>query len=422
MYNGQVMTVHDYRMDLIVEPTDYGFISRVRSSPVGPASASFDLSITRRQLSELHIALQSASISEAFEQNLLSEELRSWGHRLFDALFFRDVLECFRASKKMADDAGNELRLHLDLTEMEELAQLPWEFLFDSYRQEFVALSAGTLYTRYFGMMQRLLPPKRESELRALVVIPSPAGYPETDVQRQWLSLVDSVDYLARDGKLVVELLHKPTLFDLQKQLREGAYDILHIIGHGIVDPATSRGQMLFEDEMGRVRTVAGDHLGSLLRDQFAMRLVLLTGGDVATPEHAGNGFIDVAQRLVQRGMGAVMAMPTHMPLEARTAFLGRFYSEIAEITPVDKAATLARSTLRENHFWWGAPVLITRSPDGNLFDDSSSEKERLTEIAEDNIAFRLSALRIRTATEEEMTHWSDEINESRIKRRIERD
>ena len=326
----------------------------------------------------------------------------------------------------MADDAGRELRVHLDLSEMVELAHLPWEYLYDSLRQEFLGLSAGTLFSRYSGMMHRLLPPERRTMLRALVVISSPDGYPEIDVQRAWLGILDEVDYLARDKKLAVEWLQKPTLLDLQRKLRGGEYHILHFIGHGVVDAESAQGQLVFEDEMGRGRIIGGGHLGSLLCDHFPLRLVLLTGGDEAHSDGnttgSGLGHLDVAQNLLKRGIGAVLTTPFNMPRSEHIQYLARLYAEVAELTPVDRAAALARSTISEDGIWWGAPILFSRTPDGNLFADTRSETERFTAEEEDNIAFRLSTLRIRTATPESMARWSEELAESRLKRRIERE
>ncbi len=376
---------------------------------------------------ELHEALRAAPAADAFRHTLIQEQLQEWGGRLFDAVFRDDVLECYRSRKREADGAGRELRVQLDLTDMAELSVLPWEYLFDRGRQEFVGLSAGTLFVRYAGLMHRLSPQERTGPLRALVIIPSPDGYPAIDVQRAWLGLLDEIDYLAREKKLVVEWLQKPTLFDLRQQLRQNEYHILHFMGHCLVDGETGEGQLVFEDEVGRGRIVGGEHFGSLMRDHFSLRLALLTGGDAshgATQRTIGSGFgfLDVAERLVKRGMGAVVTTPYDMPSRELIAYMSRFYADLADLMPVDRAAARARTALREQRIWWGVPTLYTRAPDGNLFGRAKSELEQLPADAEENIAFRLSALRIRTASREAMARWSDELAESRLKRRLEKD
>jgi hypothetical protein len=120
--------------------------------------------------------------------------------------------------------------------------------------------------------------------------------------------------------------------------------------------------------------------------------------------------------------MGAVVATPLNMPGEELAQYLAYFYAEIAGLMPVDRAAARARGALRDRSIWWGAPVISSRAPDGNLFAEAETELERLSDDAVENIAFRLSALRIRTASPEAMARWSDELAESRLRRRIERD
>ena len=58
---GIAMQDEDFRLELKIEPTDYGACRRVRSSPVGPVSAPFELTVTRRELDELWASLRSAA-------------------------------------------------------------------------------------------------------------------------------------------------------------------------------------------------------------------------------------------------------------------------------------------------------------------------------------------------------------------------
>ncbi|MFN2202080.1 MAG: CHAT domain-containing protein [Caldilineaceae bacterium] len=421
------MQQDEFRLELKIEATDYGYMVRARTSGYYPDSAPFEFTVTRRELTDLHNAMRAACASDAFRLALMQELVQDWGGRLFDAVFRDDVLERYRIAKREADAAGRELRVQLDLTDMEELAVFPWEFLYDRGRQEYVGLAAGTLFTRYASFMHQLRPPQRSGPLRVLVVIPSPEGHAEIDVQRSWLGLLDQVDHLAREQKLVVEWLQKPTLFDLRQQLRSNEYHVLHYMGHSMVCAETGEGQLVFEDEMGRGRAVGGEHLGSLLRDHFSMRLVLITGGVSAGRAHgrtvgSSYGVLDVAGMLVKRSMGAVLATPFNMPSDESSRYLSQFYSELADTMPVDRAAVRARIALRDRSIWWGAPILYSRAPTGNLFGEFKTELEQLTDDAVDNIAFRLSALRIRTATPEAMARWNDELTESRLRRRIERD
>ena len=159
--------------------------------------------------------------------------------------------------------------MHLDLRLVPQLSGLPWEYMYDPSRAEFLSLSVHSPLTRYTGLMHQVEPIELPKPLRALVVVANPSSYVRFDGQGAWLGLLDTIDYLAADGKLVVERLPKPTLLDLQRRLRQGEYHILHFIGHSLFDSQTGEGQLVFEDEMGRSRLVSGEHLGAHVARSF---------------------------------------------------------------------------------------------------------------------------------------------------------
>jgi hypothetical protein len=410
MYNGMAMNPQESRIEVLLEQTDDGYFSRVRHSPVGPAAARFAFSVTRRELDALWLALDAAHAAGEEDQRRLAAQLEGWGARLFGALFADDVLVCLRASQQAAFAAQSSLRIQLDLDAVPEVQRLPWEVLYDTGQSEYLGLSLHSPMARYAGLMHRLLPAKLSGPLRALVAVASPAGYPAIDVQREWLGLLDEIDYLGREKKLYVEWLQKPTLFDLQRRLRQGEYHILHFVGHSAFGAQTGEGQLVFEDEIGRSRAVSGQHLGAMLRDHFPLRLVVLTDSAAAPVRGEGRAFLHVARSLVQRNVGAALATQFPMPREAQLRFMARFYAEIAAMKPVDEAVLQARLALREEGIWWGAPALKTRVADGQLFDDGTAGEQPLPASVELSIAARLNSLRIRTANLDTMARWGTEL------------
>lgn len=409
-YNGKTMDPHESRIEALLEETDDGVVSRVRYSPVGPAAARFGLTVSRRELDALWLALESAPAAGEEDRRRLAGQLQAWGARLFAGLFCDDMLACLRASRQAAFSSQNSLRIQLDLSGLPEAQRLPWEVLYDVEQGKYIGLSLHSTLARYIGLMHQLEPAAVTGPLRALVVIASPGGYPPIHVQRAWLTLLDEIAFLGREQKLMVEWLQKPTLLDLQRRLREREYHILHFIGHAAVDEATGEGQLIFEDEIGRSRAVSGPHLGEMLRDHFSLRLVTLTGSAEAPNRGDGRAFLHVARSLIRRGVGAVLAMQFEMPREMQLRFLARFYAEIAAMKPVDDAVLQARLALREEGVWWSAPVLSTRVADGQLFDDGTVAKRSLPPSVELSIASRLNSLRIRSANLETMARWGTEL------------
>jgi hypothetical protein len=266
---------------------------------------------------------------------------------------------------------------------------------------------------RYTSLQHRILPAKVAKPLRALVVVAGPSSHARVDSDREWLSLLDSVDYLGAEGKMLFERLQKPTLLDLQRKLRQTEYHLLHFIGHGVTDRATGEGQLVFEDETGRSRLVNGQHLGALMRDHASLRYMCLTG-----PTRTGVGtdyaaLLDVGRNLIRRGMAAVVAPQLRVSQPAWLAFCQTLYTGLANLQRIDAAMVEARQAMTEesDDLGWGAPVFFSRCTDGYLFDDGTLPKEALPEDWQASVNSRLNSLRIRTASRETITRWGQDFN-----------
>jgi hypothetical protein len=351
--------------DLTFEQTEDGYFIRVTNSPAGEAVMAFQIPFAQREVAQF----QQAMVETGGQDQL--EPARALGTRLFQAIFRNSIGACLQESYRLAYLARTSLRLRLNLSMVTELADWPWEYLYDNVRQEFPALTMHTSLLRYVDLMHRIPAFKVAAPLRMLVVIPSPGGYPMLDERREWTNLLDRIDHLAIEGKLVLERVVKPTLFDLQRQLRQGQYHILHIIGHGVYDSQAQEHRLLFEDEIGRSRPVSGQHLAAICRDHFPLRLAVLqacTGAQLARQ----NPYIGVAQSLVRRNMPAVVTLPYPIGEGPALIFADAFYTVVANRKPVDAAVNEARRVLwqMQQNAAWGAAVLTMRTPDGQLFTE----------------------------------------------------
>ncbi|GIV77164.1 MAG: hypothetical protein KatS3mg050_1558 [Litorilinea sp.] len=395
--------------NLRIEETDDGYVTRVVESPAGEAVMPFTVPFSLDQWRRLLASLEAPQAPGSQAAKGVEETLRQWGERLFHALFQDHVLACYRASRHLAYQSRAHLRLLLDTNPVPHLASLPWEFLLDPVHDEFLAATPAMTFSRYTHLMHRVPPLQVEWPLRALVVIANPSSYPPVHVEREWLGLVDTLDYLAAEGRLILERLTRPTLFEFQRRLRQRRYQIVHFIGHSLFNEQTGEGHLVFEDEMGRSRLVSGQHLGALMRDHQDLRLVILQGsqGTYATGYGA---FVHVAQSLVQRGMAAVLATQFEWPQEVALGFLEPFLSAVAGCRPVDEAVAAARMALGgDSTLAWGAPILWMRTPDGVLLSDGPLPAQPVPAELNQRVAFRLNSLRIRTATRETIARWASE-------------
>ncbi len=155
----------------------------------------------------------------------------------------------------------------------------------------------------------------------------------------------------------------------------KGQVQVLHFIGHGAFDAGLGEGALLFEGSRGLAERVSEDRLSALLLDHPAVRLVFLNACDGARHDEY-DGFGGVAQRLLQQGVPAVIAMQRAISDRAATLFSSTFYAELARGVPIDAAVAKGRRAMRlaGHTVAWGAPVLYLRAADGVLFTRAAGE------------------------------------------------
>lgn len=295
-----------------------------------------------------------------------------FGRTLFNAVFAGPVSVCFHRSLEAARSQNQGMRLRLRLNDAPTLTDLPWEFLFDTLHNHFLAYSTTTPLVRYLDLPQGGGPLAVAPPLKILVMIANPRdyGYEPLNVEAEWQKVQRALADLEGQGLVEVTRLETATLAALQRQLRRDQYHIFHFVGHGGFDEASQSGVLLLEDETGRSRTVSGYYLGALLRDHFSLRLALLNACEGARTSRV-DPFAGVAQHLVQQGIPAVIAMQFEITDGAAITLAHEFYGAVADGYPVDAALSEARKALyaAENDIEWGTPVLYMRAVDGALFD-----------------------------------------------------
>ena len=359
----------DYGTDIFhvaIEPTDRGDVTRVLASPMGRGEAPF---VSPLNAADLHVFWQTM-LAWTEDAGGAWDAARAVGARLFAALIPTPLDEMLYAGYRDTFQHQKPLALHLSLGEADRFLTLPWEYLFDPVRREFPALSVHSPFARYANLMQRIRPLPVDGPIRALVVVADPTGYPAIDGRRAWLNVVDTLDYLAADGRLFLEQLQKPTLHDLRRRLRSGDFHIVHFIGHILYDDQAQDGRLIFEDEMARGRPVSGEHLGQILRDSYDTRLVILESADTVFDTFNPAGL--AAARLIQRGVPATVALPVDLAGDLTMAFLHELYVATVSYEPIGQAVAQARAAMvaERNAPVWGVPWLLSRTPDGFLFDD----------------------------------------------------
>ncbi len=297
--------------------------------------------------------------------------LRDFGAQLFEIVFQGEVLGCFRASLEEARSSRYKgLRIRLRLAEVPELAELPWEYLYDKGLDRFFALSMATPVVRYLELPERTRPLEVEGPLRVLVMRSAPSGFEALDGDKEWQRLREALGDLTERGMVQLHRLEEPTLPCLQETLRHGTFHVFHFIGHGGFRERTQEGALIFEDGQGGGQPVTAEQLGVLLRDH-SLRFALLNACEGARGSSV-DPFAGVAQTLVRQGIPAVLGMQSEIEDDDALTLAHELYRALADGYPVDAAVTEARKALLvSGSEEWGTPVLYLRAPDGKLFDNS---------------------------------------------------
>ncbi|MBN2393495.1 MAG: SUMF1/EgtB/PvdO family nonheme iron enzyme [Anaerolineae bacterium] len=374
----------DFELEIGVG-TGYEYPVRVINSPAGEARATMcfpygELELESR-LKDLQIALLRSGGHRRQSLSREQQTVRDFGRALFDALLTGEVRVRYDVSLRDATLQGCGLRLKLRVN-TPEMAALPWEFLYDSRRAEYVCLSQDTPILRYLELPQPIQPLTVTPPLRILGMVASPSNLDPLNVDLEKQRVETALRDLQDAGLVELAWLEGQTWRALQRAMRRGEWHIFHFIGHGGFDATADEGLVMLCAEDGAAHRMSATQLGRLLANHRALRLVLLNACEGATGG-TRDLFSSTASILVRRGLPAVLAMQYPITDRAAIEFSRTFYESLVDGLPVDAAVVESRVAISmaiNNTVEWGTPVLFMRSPDGVLF--KMQEAGSKTEVA----------------------------------------
>lgn len=352
---------------------DGDYVIAVRS-PAGEARTTAPFPFTDAALESHLLKLENAILRSVGRRRKAptpeEEAVQHFGRELFGFLLRDELLSRFRACQQLAHDQQQGVRIKLTVTPP-ELAGLPWEFLYDAARRDYLCLDTTTPLVRYPALPLTIQPLPVTPPLRILGLCVDATDQPRLDVSEEKARLDAAVQPLQAQGLVEVTWLTGQTADDLQRALRRGPWHILHFIGHGRFDATRDEGLLLLTDATGRAAPLYATQLARLLASQrHHLRLVLLNACEGARGGRLDR-FASTAATLVGSGIPAVLAMQYAITDDAAIDFARTFYEALADNLPVDSAVADARNamTLRNPYsLEWGTPVLYLRAPDGRLF------------------------------------------------------
>lgn len=294
-----------------------------------------------------------------------------FGKELFDGLFRDGVKELYTAVREETTERRGGLRIRLRQGNAPELARIPWEFLFDG--AGFICLEPHLTLVRHLDTRRAAPPLPVELPLRILITISAPPDMPELEVEAEATLVRLALGPYIEMGLVELAITPDGRLSTLQRMLASGRragrpWHIWHFIGHGEFDQEASTGSLAFEADFER-RLVSGFEMATLLRDYSALRLVVMNACETAASDDV-DAMSSVAGAIVEGGVSSVVAMQFPVSDEAAIAFVGQFYSCLADGTAVDEAVTEARRAIffQPNYGEWATPVVFTRQAGTEVF------------------------------------------------------
>jgi len=304
---------------------------------------------------------------------------RDYGTLLGQALFRDAVRDAFVRAQAHSDDV---LRLLLSV-EDPELKTLRWERLcapFDG-SWDFLALNQRAPFSLYLPCLtDRRFPPIGRRDLRALVLVASPAGLEQYrldpfDVETAVASVLEALGGLPYEVLATVQgAVGPPTLDALCQQITAERYTLLHVVCHGLFRSGDGETVLYLARADNQVDPVPAtrllERLGRLHGAKGLPHFAFLATCESARAEAEGT-LGGLAQRLVRElGMPAVVAMTERVSVATAQALAADFYRRLREHGEVDRALVEACAGLAERYDII-VPVLYSRLGGRPLFSDT---------------------------------------------------
>ena len=344
----------------------------VLGSPAGESQGAmtfpYDSLALENRLQGLQLALLSAGPGRRRLVPQHEQAVQSFGAELFEALFADDIRSMFDRSRQEAARQSANLRIQLRF-DSADMASLPWEFLYDARRAEYLCLSTTTPIVRYVELADPQEPLTVSPPLRLLAMASSPNDLPALDVEQERHRMEAALGQLA--GRFELHWVEGQTWRDLQAALREGPWHAFHFVGHGGFDANLGEGIIALTNDAGATHRLCATDLGRLLGDHHPLRLAVLNACEGAKADRL-DVFSSTAAVLVRRGTPAVVAMQYEITDTAAVELSRSFYGALAGGLPVDEALGEARKSVAlavPGTVEWGTPVLYLRAPDSRIFD-----------------------------------------------------
>ena len=352
-----------------------------------------------REAEMLMLRLENALLREGSRASVEEKALRDFGEAVFDTIFLAEPISALYANSVEAADrraglAGIRVRLRIDAP---DLAQFPWEYLYNRHRREWLGLFHRSPIIRRLDVLSPTAPLILTGPLNILGMIANPGTkkWKPIDAERERRRIDHAIEPHQRSGAVNFCWTPAGTSDALIRMMGQKDWHVFHFIGHGGMPsrtaeddeggiPAASDGDearegfIVFENGQGGHREVQANDLKPMLqqRGRGSLRLVFLNCCESGRGT-AEDVFASPAAALVRAGVSHVIAMQFPIKEDAAIELSSVIYEKLAEGWAIEAALTAARVSMWDkSRIDWGIPVLYTRSQSGQLFATSGSSRQ----------------------------------------------
>jgi hypothetical protein len=306
--------------------------------------------------------------------------LRRFGGDLFECLLPGEVRRLYDSVRR-----ARHGRLDILLTSMVHwVADLPWEFAFDTGRGAYLATEEINFVRNVVTAIPAEEINGRSGTLKILVVAAQPVGWGPVSSEEEIELLSRGFRGLEAAGLVEIVVLRSTTPETLHKRLHQAQldgerFDVLHFIGHGEYDDEGQAGHLVFEDGRGAWSSLATDRVRQLVCRR-GIRILFLNACETGSGGHSDFNR-GVAQGLVAGGVPIVVGNQYKVLDSSATAFAQHFYWCLAHGATVGDAAREARVgvsyALHGEAIDWAVPVVFAQNPRETLCRPSAKGWER---------------------------------------------
>ncbi|HSF51172.1 MAG TPA: CHAT domain-containing protein [Nitrososphaeraceae archaeon] len=240
---------------------------------------------------------------------------------------------------------------------------LPWELLYITPQEEFLALHPNASIIRYVPVPTSSPPLIVEPPLRIVFVLTNPKDERLMRADEELNAIKGTIDNMS---SFQTDVLWEPTLEAFRKKLVEIQPHIIHYIGHGGI--GRGEGNLILHDSLDKTYWLSPTELSTILPPTV---LLLCLSTCFTSRNYQIQAFNRLGQTWGQYNLPSMVVNQFPLSREGVSVFWREFYSTLREAGELMTSIKRSRQEVAQSHplsVDWASFVLHLRSPSDKLF------------------------------------------------------